>query len=76
MLKFDITSVFLQNVRQALNSRVKKLPVRHTLTQLLTAWEMSVRASCSYKNSKFAMSMDHVTENIPPPPPYIKTEVS
>lgn len=72
------TSVFLQNVRQALNSRVKKLPVRHTLTQLLTAWEMSVRASCSYKNSKFAMSMDHVTENIPPPPPppYIKSEVS
>ena len=67
------TSVFLQNVWQALISRVKKLPVRHTLTQLLTAWEMSVRASCSYKQAKLEKG---VTECIPPPPPYIKTEAS
>ena len=68
------SSAFLQNVRQALKSRVKKLPVRHTLTQLLTAWEMSVRASCSYKISKIGLSSGHVTESIPPPPPYIKSE--
>ena len=66
------TSPFLQNVRQALISRVKKLPVRHTLTQLLTAWEMSVRASCSYKARP---GSPHVTENIPPPP-YIKSEAA
>ena len=68
------SSAFLQNVRQALKSRVKKLPVRHTLTQLLTAWEMSVRASCSYKISKIGLSSGHVTESIPPPPLYIKSE--
>ena len=43
------TSVFLKSVRQALASRVKKLPARHTLTQLLTAWEMAVRSACSFK---------------------------
>ena len=43
------TSIFLKTVRQALASRVKKLPARHTLTQLLTAWEMSVRSACTFK---------------------------
>lgn len=43
------TSTFLKAVRQALASRVKKLPARHTLTQLLTAWEMAVRSACSFK---------------------------
>ena len=42
-------SHFLRSVRQALESRVKKLPARHTLTQLLTAWEMGVRSACSFK---------------------------
>jgi len=42
-------SQFLRNVLQALESRVKKLPIKHTLTQLLTAWEMSVRSACSFK---------------------------
>jgi len=42
-------SQFLRSVRQALESRVKKLPVKHTLTQLLTAWEMGVRSACSFK---------------------------
>merc|ERR1712212_1085106 len=42
-------SQFLRSVLQALESRVKKLPIKHTLTQLLTAWEMSVRSACSFK---------------------------
>ena len=30
-------------------SRMRKIPSRFTLTQLLAAWEMSVRAACSYR---------------------------
>ncbi len=50
------TSQFLRNVRQALSSRAKKMPARHTLTQLLTAWEMSVRSACSFKRRPGAES--------------------
>jgi len=42
-----LTTPFLQRVDEALNSRLLKLPPRHTLSQLLTAWELSVRAACS-----------------------------
>ena len=28
---------------------MRKIPSRFTLTQLLAAWEMSVRAACSYR---------------------------
>lgn len=28
---------------------MRKIPNRFTLTQLLAAWEMSVRAACSYR---------------------------
>merc|ERR1712142_62675 len=42
-----LTTPFLQRVDEALNSRLLKLPVKHTLSQLLTAWELSVRAACS-----------------------------
>jgi len=38
---------FLQRVEAALASRLGNLPARHTLSQLLTAWELSVRAACS-----------------------------
>ena len=40
------TSPFLKRVREALLSRMRKIPNRFTLTQLLTAWEMSVRSAC------------------------------
>jgi len=43
------TSTFLRRVREALLSRMRKIPNRFTLTQLLAAWEMSVRAACSYR---------------------------
>jgi len=42
-----LTTPFLQRVDEALNSRLLKLPEKHTLSQLLTAWELSVRAACS-----------------------------
>jgi len=42
-----LTTPFLQKVDNALNSRLLKLPTKHTLSQLLTAWELSVRAACS-----------------------------
>lgn len=48
------TSPFLWNVNQALSARLRKMPSRYTLTQLLTAWEMSVRAACSYKPSRIS----------------------
>merc|ERR1719318_482294 len=48
-----LTTPFLQRVDEALNSRLLKLPAKHTLSQLLTAWELSVRAACSpsYSNN-------------------------
>ena len=38
---------FLDMVQTAFNSRLLQLPQHHTLSQLLTAWELSVRAACS-----------------------------
>ena len=42
-----LTTPFLSRVSQSFMSRQDKLPARHTLSQLLTAWELSVRAACS-----------------------------
>lgn len=41
-----LTTPFLTRVEEAFDSRCMRLPPRHTLTQLLTAWELSVRAAC------------------------------
>ncbi|XP_040565576.1 uncharacterized protein MED15 isoform X2 [Lepeophtheirus salmonis] len=38
---------FFQMVEEALKDRLVRMAPHHTLTQLLNAWEMSVRASCS-----------------------------
>jgi len=38
---------FLGLVQSALDARLSKMPSRYTLSQLLSAWEMSVRAACS-----------------------------
>ena len=43
------SSHFLSKVQSALDSRLTLMPARHTLSQLLNAWEMSVRAACSPK---------------------------
>lgn len=43
-----LTTPFLSRVEQSFSSRQDKLPARHTLSQLLTAWELSVRAACSH----------------------------
>merc|ERR1719237_636191 len=42
-----LTTPFLTRVEEAFGSRLLRLPPQHTLTQLLTAWELSVRAACS-----------------------------
>ena len=41
---------FLSKVQEALTARLGKMPARFTLSQLLSAWEMSVRAACSPKS--------------------------
>lgn len=38
---------FLSKLQSALESRLTLMPPKHTLSQLLNAWEMSVRAACS-----------------------------
>jgi mediator of RNA polymerase II transcription subunit 15 len=38
---------FLVRVEEALTARLAKMPPRYTLSQLLGAWEMAVRAACS-----------------------------
>lgn len=40
---------FLARVRDALTSRMSKMPVRFSLSQLLSAWEMSVRSACNVR---------------------------
>ena len=40
---------FLSKVKDALQSRLSKMPHKYSLSQLLSAWEMSVRAACSVK---------------------------
>ena len=42
-----LSTPFLERVDSALSARLLNLPARHTLSQLLTAWELSVRAACS-----------------------------
>jgi len=46
-----LATPFLTRVEEAFESRLKRLPPRHTLSQLLTAWELSVRAACSLNPS-------------------------
>ena len=48
LIDYDLTP-FLRKVKDALMARVAKLPQRHSLSQLLSAWEMSVRAACSLR---------------------------
>ena len=43
------TTPFLNKVKDALMARMAKLPHRYSLSQLLSAWEMSVRAACSLR---------------------------
>ena len=38
---------FLERVQSAFTSRLVRMPVKFTLSQLLNAWEMSVRSACS-----------------------------
>lgn len=42
-----LSTPFLREVSGALSSRLEKLPPQHTLSQLLTAWELSVRSACA-----------------------------
>ena len=48
LIDYDLTP-FLKKVKDALMARMAKLPQRHSLSQLLSAWEMSVRAACSLR---------------------------
>merc|ERR1712209_122595 len=41
-----LSTPFLERVDTAFSSRLMQLPPQHTLSQLLTAWELSVRAAC------------------------------
>eukprot|EP00088_Acartia_fossae_P000608 TRINITY_DN1024_c0_g1_i16.p1 TRINITY_DN1024_c0_g1~~TRINITY_DN1024_c0_g1_i16.p1 ORF type:complete len:623 (-),score=174.16 TRINITY_DN1024_c0_g1_i16:51-1919(-) len=41
-----LTTPFLDEVSAALSSRVNRMAHRFTLSQLLTAWELSVRSAC------------------------------
>merc|ERR1719500_553680 len=50
-----LSTPFLERVNSALSSRLLHLPPRHTLSQLLTAWELSVRSACS-PNSGLALA--------------------
>jgi len=43
---------FLTRVREALTSRLKKMPTRFSLSQLLSAWEMSVRAASNVRQTQ------------------------
>lgn len=42
---------FLERVQDAFTARLAKMPFRYTLAQLLNAWEVSVRAACSPRNT-------------------------
>lgn len=44
------STLFLSKLQSALESRLTLMPAKHTLSQLLNAWEMSVRAACSPRN--------------------------
>ncbi|KAI5743457.1 hypothetical protein M8J77_018420 [Diaphorina citri] len=41
------TTPFLTSVKNALESRIKKLPLKYSVSQLLDTWEMSVRQACA-----------------------------
>ncbi len=51
MKEYDATP-FLERVRSALEARVGKMPEMFTVTQVLVAWEMSVRAACAPKRQR------------------------
>ena len=48
-----LTTPFLREVFSALSSRLDKMPVQYTLSQVLTAWELSVRSACSPSPFKY-----------------------
>jgi len=52
---------FLSRVKDALQSRLAKMPQRYSLSQLLSAWEMSVRAACSVKSPTTSTSTTNPT---------------
>jgi len=54
-----LATPFLTRVEEAFSSRLLRLPPQHSLTQLLTAWELSVRAACSLNNN------NNMPNNIP-----------
>ncbi len=41
-----LTTPFLLEVIEALSSRLNRMPLKFTLSQLLNAWEMAVRSAC------------------------------
>ena len=58
-----LSTPFLREVFEALGSRLDKMPVQYTLSQVLTAWELSVRSACSPSpvsyNSRSTVSILH-----------------
>ena len=58
LVDYDLTP-FLKKVKDALMARMAKLPQRHSLSQLLSAWEMSVRAACSLRQLPVSKARKH-----------------
>jgi len=46
-----LSTPFLNKVEEAFSSRLLKMPSKYTLSQLLVAWELSVRSACSPSQS-------------------------
>lgn len=42
-----LSTPFLRQINSALAARLEKMPSQYTLSQLLTAWELSVRSACA-----------------------------
>ena len=48
IIEHDYSSTpFLLSVQKALNARISKLPILHSLSHLLDTWAMSVRQACA-----------------------------
>jgi len=50
------TTSFLKTVQEALEARVRKLPTRFSVSQLLDTWEISVRQACAPTKSTVTVS--------------------
>lgn len=55
---------FLRRVQDALSARLSKMASRFTLSQLLGAWEMSIRAACSPNYHRLAADKNNTTDNV------------